>query len=556
MTRRRARRIGTRSATLGVALLAVVLLGACVPTPTPTQPDPLISCASLAGSISYTPPATGDPADTTLDALDGTSLTGCTDHTGAGITGGDVSISVLFPDFDCSPGVSVPMGTVYGSGSGLIEWSDGSTSEIGATVRAGGLAGFSLELGITDGRWAGARAAFVMQFVSSTGSCGLADPITAATFQSNGPVVLHPGAAPLFNPRNDVVQVAAAAGGHSCAVLTDGSARCWGADTAGQLGNLLLAPGANALVPVEVTGLSGATQISGGIDHTCAVVTGGSVRCWGSNESGKLGTGTPGSSRIPQPVAGLTGVVQVELGSRHSCALLADGTVRCWGANDAGQLGDGTNDPRSTPVPVVGLSDVAQIDLGDHHSCARSTSTVQCWGDNQYGQLGIGGADRNTPVGVFGVNFATDLAAGGMHTCVANLSGAFAPQCWGWNRYGQLGIGTTGDTPEPDPRVVQGDLGAVDVTAGGSHTCARLVTGSSACWGNNAEGQLGEGTTTDSSRPRLVFGLHDAQQLSAGGHTCALRPSGRAECWGNNHDGQLGDGTTTSRSLPVSVASP
>ena len=129
--------------------------------------------------------------------------------------------------------------------------------------------------------------------------------------------------------------VAIATGGlHSCALLRDGNARCWGINSGGQLGN---ATTTNSPVPVPVAGLTGAVAIAAGSAHSCALLGDGTARCWGSNSGGQLGNATTTTWLVPVPVAGLSGAVAIAAGSAHSCALLGDGTARCWGSNSGGQ---------------------------------------------------------------------------------------------------------------------------------------------------------------------------------------------------------------------------
>ena len=151
----------------------------------------------------------------------------------------------------------------------------------------------------------------------------------------------------------------------------------------------------DSAVPVSVSGLSGATQISGGRDHTCALVAGGQARCWGRNFDGKLGNGTSGSgsvtSTVPVAVAGLSGASQVSAGDQHTCALVAGGQARCWGDNSTGQLGDGTFVDSPVPIPVTGLSGASALDSGIEHTCAVvAGGQARCWGSNAFGNLGDG----------------------------------------------------------------------------------------------------------------------------------------------------------------------
>jgi alpha-tubulin suppressor-like RCC1 family protein/lysophospholipase L1-like esterase len=344
--------------------------------------------------------------------------------------------------------------------------------------------------------------------------------------------------------------VAISAGnGHSCAVLGDGTARCWGANGYGELGD---GTTTDRPTPVAVSGLSGAVAISAGAGHSCAVLGDGTARCWGGNYWGQLGDGTTTGSPTPVAVSGLSGAVAISAGDDHSCAVLANGTARCWGRNDVGQLGDGTTTDSPTPVVVSGLSGAVTISAGASHSCALlENGTARCWGDNYRGELGDGTtANRSTPVVVSGLSGAVTISAGVHHSCAVLGSGA--ARCWGANGDGELGDGTT--TDRPTPVAVSGLSGAVAVSTGTWHSCAVLGDGTARCWGGNYWGQLGDGTTTGSRTPVAVSGLTGAVAISAGAsHSCAVLGNGSARCWGHNYWGQLGDGTTANRSTPVAV---
>ena len=161
----------------------------------------------------------------------------------------------------------------------------------------------------------------------------------------------------------------AAGYGHACALLSNGTMRCWGENRQGQLGNGATANPGTAQ-PVTVTGISGVTAFTTGAYHTCAVLGGGTVRCWGRNDNAQLGNGTYTSSSTPVAVTGLTGVTAISGGGTHTCAVLSDATVRCWGENEFGQLGTGTTASSTTPAAVVGLSGVVDISVGWRHTCA------------------------------------------------------------------------------------------------------------------------------------------------------------------------------------------
>jgi alpha-tubulin suppressor-like RCC1 family protein len=206
-----------------------------------------------------------------------------------------------------------------------------------------------------------------------------------------------------------------AGGGHTCALLGDGTVKCWGYNEGGQLGNThtgtCVAPGPIVDVtyrcsrtPVTVSDITNATFVTAGRDHSCAILGDGTVKCWGYNSLGQLGDGTTDDSFVPVSVSGITNATIVTAGSLHTCALLTDGTVQCWGDNESGQLGDGTKTDSSTPVSVSGITNAILVSVGGVHTCALlGDGTVQCWGDNENGQLGDGTeTDRSTPVTVSG----------------------------------------------------------------------------------------------------------------------------------------------------------
>ncbi len=258
---------------------------------------------------------------------------------------------------------------------------------------------------------------------------------------------------------------------HACAVTGAGAALCWGDNAQGELGN------GNELgsnVPGPVSGLTnGVATISAGSEFTCAVTTSGQALCWGRGDSGQLGSGTATSSKTPVPVfdssdnAALNGVVTVSTGFQNACALMDGGTVLCWGVNESGQLGNGTSGGQSnTGSEVVNstenglLSGVVAIAVGQSHTCALTgMGTALCWGSNAEGQLGTGKTSNSTlPVEVSGpANGIAAVSAGSEHACaVTNLGAA---QCWGANLDGQLGTGSTAASPTPTMALGEGGNG-------------------------------------------------------------------------------------------------
>ena len=422
-------------------------------------------------------------------------------------------------------------------------------------------------------------------------------------------VPLQPAMADQYVPLRNAVQVAAG-DWHSCALIDSSEAaaplseatagsetagyavKCWGDNwVAGPGDGMERSYSTNLPTPVDVAGLNGGVlAIAAGGRHTCALTTSGSVKCWGWNTYGQLGDGTQTDRgvglSVPVDVVGLSsGVYAIAAGGRHTCALVSSGKgsavqsttadepgtegfgVKCWGDNAHGQLGDGTRTVRPTPVDVVGLSSgVYAIAAGGRHTCAlvgsgkgsaaQSTTAdepgtegfgVRCWGDNVHGQLGDGTQTaRTTPVDVLGLSSGVyAIAAGGGyiggHTCALTHSG-------------QGSASSTATTDNP---------GAEDLAV--------------KCWGDNSQGQLGDGTTTSRSTAVDVKGLSSGVHTIVAGarHTCALISSSQgstslpptadnsgvgdlaAQCWGANHRGQLGDGAKTEwrarRLIPVDV---
>lgn len=344
----------------------------------------------------------------------------------------------------------------------------------------------------------------------------------------------------------------------ACALLAGGAVWCWGANGAGQLGSGVA--GGIELVARPTLVTVGATQVAMGSAHACAVVAGG-VQCWGNNGNGQLGNGTQANSPTPvQPIAAGSGIVEVRAGSAHTCARAGTGTVQCWGSNGSGQLGNGIALPGPTavtaPVPVTGLADAASLALGNFHSCAVTTSgAARCWGANGLGQLGNGstsatGVSTPTPVSTLASGVA-QLAGGGQHTCARTTAGAAL--CWGDNAQGALGDLSFVQRLQPTP--VNGlTSGVVAIAANDSSSCAATATGAS-CWGRGSEAQNGVSFPLSVTGPGTVAGIGAGiADLSARGNVvCARMAGGGAQCWGENFNGQLGRYYLAWRIQPTAV---
>jgi alpha-tubulin suppressor-like RCC1 family protein len=306
---------------------------------------------------------------------------------------------------------------------------------------------------------------------------------------------------------------------HTCAVTSAGAVLCWGENNIGQLGN---GTTTDSATPVAVPTLSaGIVAVATGYGHSCALNSEGGVLCWGDNTFGQLGTGNTTDSPTPAAVTGLAGgVASISAGFAHTCAVTTGGGAMCWGLNNMGQLGNGTTTDKnanSTPVQVSGLTaGVSSISAGYAHTCAvTTTGAAMCWGYNKLGQLGSKAKDPSVPNLVHGTQTGgvASISAGYLHTCLITQSGA--AWCWGYNGKGQLGNGTK-DQLSVRPTLVSGLISGVlaissadvgnDLTNNGTHTCAITTGGGAECWGNNADGELGDGTgAAEQHRPVMVL---------------------------------------------------
>jgi alpha-tubulin suppressor-like RCC1 family protein len=358
-----------------------------------------------------------------------------------------------------------------------------------------------------------------------------------------------------FTATGTITTAGVSAGGeYTCLRLADGTAQCTGRNQFGQLANGTFNNSSN-LTPVN--GITTAASVAAGDEFGCAVLAGGTVNCWGLGESGQRGDGSTSTfAANPVPVSGITTAVAIAAGYDHACALLADGTMRCWGSNVDGQLGSPSTPQSGSAVPVTveGIAGAVAVATGAYHTCALlQDSTLRCWGRNDQAQLGNGTRTSSaSPVQVNGITGAVAVSGGGVHTCAVLRDGT--AWCWGENEFGQLGDGTTNTASYPVQ--VIGLTTAVGVSAGWRHACAALAAGSVRCWGQNEFGQLGDGTVTSSSTPRATRGIANATAVTGGWwhHSCALLADGTVQCWGTNDWGQFGNGTTTSSTSPVTMS--
>ncbi len=347
---------------------------------------------------------------------------------------------------------------------------------------------------------------------------------------------------------------------HTCAVVSGGTVRCWGWNSNGQLGNGTI-NATNTGAPVTVSNIaSGATMLASAGYHTCAIVSGG-VQCWGYNAYGELANGAIADSHVPVAASGLSsGVIAIASGLFHTCAIISGGTVRCWGGNGNGELGNNTliATNGSAPVTVSGISSgTTAIAAGGYHTCAVVSGAAKCWGYNMFGQLGIGSlVDSLVPAAVSGMTTGvTSITASLSDSCaLVTIAGKIEVKCWGINLDGEVGLGD--HVYQTTPVAVSGLASGASALASSAvslHNCA-VVSGAAQCWGDNEAGELGNGSIIDSSIPVAVNGLTaGVTGIATGGyHSCAV-VGGAAKCWGNNGNGQLGNGTVTGSTTPITA---
>lgn len=398
--------------------------------------------------------------------------------------------------------------------------------------------------------------------------------------------------------------------GHTCALISGGTVKCWGRNLEGQLGQ---GNTTSLSSPTLISGLVNVSAISTSTTayHTCAVISDGSAKCWGYNSSGQLGNGGTTNVTSPTLVTSANNIVSVVVLNASSCFLAQDGSVKCVGLGTSGQLGDGNGTSNVNLVTVLGLdgssssNKASSIYGASSTMCATKTDgNYLCWGGNSYSMLGDGtGTNRNSPVSVnyggsvrtmsigalhklvvltdgtlkvsggnrsgqLGLNFSTiatvniattvstytnvvSAVAGTEHSCIVFQNGTV--KCFGANSNFQLGGGVRSGSLVPVQATQFSDISSVSVDS--YSMCVLKTNGTGQCVGWNQANQLGSGSANSSTSPVNVSSLSNAVSISSGGniHSCAVLSTGGLSCWGYNSSGQLGDGTTTSRNLATPV---
>ncbi|PYO93440.1 MAG: hypothetical protein DMD62_09885 [Gemmatimonadetes bacterium] len=365
--------------------------------------------------------------------------------------------------------------------------------------------------------------------------------------------------------------VLAAGDDHTCALVEDSTAFCWGSNSSLKLGS-----GGTELrdsLPQLVSTGFAFTQLVAGRDHTCALTALGTAYCWGEGGNGQLGKA--GTSSAPEPVAvdGGRTFRAITAGVIHTCALTDAGAAYCWGDNNLKQVGyDTAATTVGTPVPVAGGHTFKLIAAGNYHTCGiTSTDDAYCWGANNFGMLGSGDSVYSSalPEPVAGGLKFKSIAGGAWHTCAVTTGGE--AYCWGSTDFGLLGTGLPASHNQFTPQHVAGAGHYLSVSLGVRHSCALDVDGRLSCWGANDENQLAavshDRCVTQPGSSNFVPcalqpiasapGHYFQAFISGSNHACGLSSNAAAYCWGKNEQGQIGNGSvSTSIASPARVTDP
>jgi alpha-tubulin suppressor-like RCC1 family protein len=342
------------------------------------------------------------------------------------------------------------------------------------------------------------------------------------------------------------------------------AAYCWGENPYGGLGDGSTSARAR---PVRVRSTSlRFNQVVAGKGHSCGITTDSAAYCWGENDFGQLGRNDYNDADTAVAVTGghLFSTISAHT-SFHVCAVAISAEVYCWGRDDKGELGNGTPGVTSpSPVLASGSLVLAGVSAGNEFSCAwEGAGKGYCWGGNAQGRLGNGSTldtIYTAPYPVADTIAFTRLSAGTFHVCGITSSGKM--YCWGSGPNGALGHGDTVSVPTPQQVPGSGTARVfTDVTSGANVTCGVTTSKDAWCWGANPHGELGDPATGASGTlsPVKVAGGHSFEAVSAGfNHTCAFDSFGAVFCWGENANGSLGNGTLNSQPglIPARVVNP
>ena len=390
---------------------------------------------------------------------------------------------------------------------------------------------------------------------------------------------------------------------HNMALRADGTLWAWGWNSFGVLGD---GTRTVRLLPVQIGPEKRWAEIAGGGFHSLGLATDGTLWAWGRNDFGELGDGTTNHSNWPVQVGSDNDWKQVAGGGYHSLGIKSDGTLWTWGKNEYGQLGDGSTDDSSVPIQI-GSQRWSAVSGGGYYSlCIRADGSVWTWGENGWGQIGDNSfTERHLPTQIgsdrrwvavaahdhsvalqadgtlwaWGANRGGQLGNGQLQSGVvpafvipsstpdswASVSGGIYYSvalksngtlwAWGYNEFAQLGNGTTTDQPSPSPAQIGSDNDWVAVSGGYAFGLALKANGTLWGWGDNGNGQVGDGTTIRKLSPVQIGTDNDWAAISAGAlyHSLAIKANGTLWAWGRNESGQLGDGTLVNKSAPVQI---
>lgn len=341
-----------------------------------------------------------------------------------------------------------------------------------------------------------------------------------------------------------------------CVLTSSGKLKCWGANAYGQVGDGSLE---DRDFPVNVDAATTYADVSVGTRHVCGVTSVGEVKCWGYNTTSQLGDGLSAHRSTPFVVA--SGYTSVSAGDDMTCGI-KNGDVYCWGNNSIGQQGIGTTGaPRAVPgLTLDQATDFTEVSVGSSYACAiNATKELYCWGNNAAGELGDGTKTNRTAPVLIGTGFVkvrTQVKPYVSRSTCALKDDKFI-YCWGYNANGQLGDGST--TERLVPTVVSGGHEYEDVSMGSMHACGKMTGGGLRCWGYNTYnwntvGGLGNGvyvTNNTSTVPALVVGGDVFSTVSAGFNaTCGVTSVGRLKCWGDLNRGFMADPASHIRLVP------
>lgn len=498
----------------------------------------------------------GSTASTT-DVPDG-STSGATSSDGSESSGDTGEAVVLEPPVPCTDSDAGTIGaksiatgyshTCIAQTSGdVCCWGDNADRQLGNADVASSLVGVKIA-GVSD---------VVALSAQETVTCALTESGEVYCWGNTWSEEMSFGVTPQrVGELDDVVSISSGYS-HSCALTESGQVYCWGSNFSGLLGDEEAPSGKT---PVLIEELSGITAIIATDMDNCALRSNGTVACWGANVYGQLGDGSEidpndyyNYSTTPVDVVEISNVVAIAGSREANCALLSDGSVWCWGNIPESTTGA----IQSTPVEMTGFGEVTSLVGASSGFClTRPDATAACWGYNGVGGFGDGTVISSpTPVPVSGLTDVAVVASSSFanHTCALRDDGSV--QCWGDNSSGQLGNGEVGLSISSTPLRVAGEAEFVGLSVGNNHSCGVTAAGEVSCWGFNSDGEVGNGQPwLHQSIPAAIPNLDDATAVAAGnGLTCVLRDEGDVACLGYNAYGQVGDGTTESRVAPTNV---